>query len=244
MRFCVTNDDGYEALGLAVLARVAGKLGPIEVVAPASGQSQTGQAVTLNRALRIESRTQDGLGLVRVVDGTPTDCVRVSVAGVAGSRPEWVLSGINHGANLGVDVFYSGTVAAAREAAIHGVRGIAFSQFIRRPHEPDWAGAAVMVRRVLDRLLTEPTSEGTFWTVTFPAIDDGFETVEMVEAPLESAALPLCYEVEGTEGEKTGAVVSCRYAGNYMERVRKAGTDVEVAFGGRIAVTRLSVRGG
>ena len=246
MRICLTNDDGYEASGLSVLARVAMAFGATDIVAPATPQSQMGHAVTLNHPLPVHRRQQDGLGPVVVVAGTPAECVRVALVGTDNPRPDWVLSGINHGANLGVDVYYSGTVAAAREAAIHGVPAIALSQFIRRPNPVNWEGAAIMVRRVLDRLLPHQCPRGTYWTVTLPSVEGDFDAVPLVEAPLSTDPLPLAYEKvgpveDGSDVPSQG--VHLRYAGRYTDREIEPGTDVAVAFSGRIAITRLSLSG-
>ncbi len=246
MRICLTNDDGYEALGLTVLARVAMEFGATDIVAPATPQSQKGHAVTLNQLLSVHRRDQEGLGPVSVVAGTPADCVRVGLVGIDNPRPDWVLSGINHGANLGVDVHYSGTVAAAREAAIHGVPAIALSQFIRRPNPVNWDGSAIMVRRVLDRLLPDRCPRGTYWTVTLPAVESDFDAVPIVEAPLSTEPLPLAYEKvspdkDGSDPPPGGLLL--RYVGRYTDRKIEPGTDVAVAFSGRIAITRLSLDG-
>ena len=123
MRILVTNDDGYLAQGIRTLARAAERLGTVEVVAPDREQSASSHSLTLHyplRARRLEER-------LHVVDGTPTDCVVLAVGALLGGKPDFVLSGVNHGANLGDDVLYSGTVAAAMEASILGIPAIAFS---------------------------------------------------------------------------------------------------------------------
>jgi 5'-nucleotidase len=109
MRILVTNDDGYMAGGIQMLALAAGRLGDITVVAPDREQSATSHSLTLHYPLRVR-RAADN---VQVVDGTPTDCVMLAIGELLGERPDFVLSGVNHGANLGDDVLYSGTVAAA-----------------------------------------------------------------------------------------------------------------------------------
>ncbi len=133
MRFILTNDDGIDAEGLAALAQAAATLGPAVWVAPDSHHS--GRPIRLSR--RDEFRW--------AIDGTPADCVRVALAHVAPDA-DWVLSGANHGGNLGADVFHSGTVAAVREAALHGKPGVALSQYRRRGLDVDWARAAGWMR--------------------------------------------------------------------------------------------------
>lgn len=129
MRVLVTNDDGYMALGLGVLARAAAGLGEVRVVAPDREQSATSHSLTMHFPLRIR-RTAAG---TIAVDGTPTDCVILALGALLEERPDFVLSGVNHGANLGDDVLYSGTVAAAMEATILGIPAVAVSYAGRDP---------------------------------------------------------------------------------------------------------------
>jgi 5'-nucleotidase len=123
MRILVTNDDGYLATGIQVLAEAAHALGEVVVVAPDREQSATSHSLTLHHPLRVRTPS-DG---VHVVDGTPTDCVVLALGELLPEKPDFVLSGINHGANLGDDVLYSGTVAAAMESTILGIPSVAVS---------------------------------------------------------------------------------------------------------------------
>ena len=123
MKFLVTNDDGYMAPGISVLAEAASELGEVQVVAPDREQSATSHSLTMHFPLRVR-RTESGM---ITVDGTPTDCVVLAMGALLEERPDFVLSGVNHGANLGDDVLYSGTVAAAMEATILGIPAIAIS---------------------------------------------------------------------------------------------------------------------
>ena len=124
LRVLVTNDDGYLATGLKVLASAARVLGDVTVVAPDREQSATSHSLTLHHPLRARP-TPDKGGWT--LDGTPTDCVMVGVSELMTERPDVVLSGINHGPNMGEDVLYSGTVSAAMEATVLGIPAIAFS---------------------------------------------------------------------------------------------------------------------
>ncbi len=145
MRLLITNDDGYLAGGLTTLADAAAELGDVHVVAPDREQSATSHSLTLHYPLRV--RKADAR--VRVVDGTPTDCVVLAVGELLDDRPDFVLSGVNHGANLGDDVLYSGTVAAAMEATILGIPSVALS-YTGKDYDalPRW-------RPVLSRLLRQ-----------------------------------------------------------------------------------------
>lgn len=123
MRILVTNDDGYLALGIRTLASAAERIGEVRVVAPDREQSASSHSLTMHFPLRVR-RLESG---EITVTGTPTDCVMLAVGELLDERPDIVLSGVNHGANLGDDVLYSGTVAAAMEATMLGIPAIAFS---------------------------------------------------------------------------------------------------------------------
>lgn len=131
MHLLCTNDDGYLATGLQVLAEAARALGEVTIVAPDREQSATSHSLTIHNPLRVR-RTSDG---ALVVDGTPTDCVILAVGELLGRRPDVCLSGINHGPNMGEDVLYSGTVAAAMEATVLGIPAVAISFTGERPEE-------------------------------------------------------------------------------------------------------------
>lgn len=149
MRVLVTNDDGYLAPGVRTLAAAARRLGTVHVVAPDREQSATSHSLTLHHPLRVRDA---GFGLV--VDGTPTDCVVLALGELLPERPDLVLSGVNHGANLGDDVLYSGTVAAAMEATILGLPAVAISLAGRDAATvvPEWEET---VGRLLERLVGE-----------------------------------------------------------------------------------------
>lgn len=122
-RFLISNDDGIDALGINLLAEIASEVGRVQVVAPDREQSATSHALTLLRPLRAIPR---GAGRF-AVDGTPTDCVLLALGTLLDDPPDFVLSGINHGPNMGEDVLYSGTVAAAMEGLAAGIPSVALS---------------------------------------------------------------------------------------------------------------------
>ncbi len=123
MRILVSNDDGYFSPGIAALAEVASRFGEVTVVAPERDRSGASNSLTLDRPLSVRRAASGFL----YVNGTPTDCVHVAITGLMPHRPDFVLSGINAGANMGDDTIYSGTVAAAMEGYLLGVPAIAFS---------------------------------------------------------------------------------------------------------------------
>src|SRR5580698_7900479 len=123
VRLLCTNDDGILALGLDCLVRAVQSLGEVTVVAPDREQSATSHSLTMHHPLRVKPRGERRFQ----VDGTPTDCVMLAVEALMPDRPDFVLSGVNHGQNMGEDVLYSGTVAAAMEGLALGIPSIAFS---------------------------------------------------------------------------------------------------------------------
>lgn len=161
MRILVTNDDGIFAEGILHLAQAAGRFGDVLVVAPDREQSATSHSLTLHRPLRMRKETLQlerppvGDLVAYAVDGTPTDCVNLAVQGFLKNDglPDLVLSGINYGPNMGDDVTYSGTVSATFEASLHGLPGIAFSQFLDGDYS--FAEAEDMVVRFLEQLFAE-----------------------------------------------------------------------------------------
>jgi len=161
----VTNDDGVHAPGLAALREAMSPLGTTCVVAPDRQQSATSHSLTLHRPLHVEQ-----LGdRVHSVDGTPTDCVLLAVHGLLRERPRLVVSGINHGPNMGEDTMYSGTVAAAMEGAILGIPSIAFSLVTREAEGPhDFRAAASFATTLADRILKTGLPPHTVLNVNIP----------------------------------------------------------------------------
>jgi 5'-nucleotidase len=158
----LSNDDGFRAPGLGLLKDALEKLGVVVVCAPDSEQSAASHALSLHRPLRLKEQDKG----VFSIDGTPADCVYVALhAGtrVLPRRPDLVVSGLNHGVNLGDDVFYSGTVAAAREGALKGVPSIAASA----DHGADFAAAAALTARIA-RTVLERNQGSLLLNINFP----------------------------------------------------------------------------
>lgn len=226
MKFLVSNDDGIEAEGLQALVTAARSLGEAVIVAPAGPQSGVSHRVTWEGAVKVEPRGTRRFAL----HGTPADCARIGLLRIAPDA-HWVLSGINHGGNLGADVHYSGTVAAVREAVLHGWPGIAVSQYHARKAPVDWERATRWILPLLTRLIAEPTEPGLFYNINLPHLPADARDPSVVFCPLDPHPLPLSYRHE----VETGLF----YDGNYHARQRKAGADVDVCFGGQIAVTKI-----
>lgn len=226
----LTNDDGIDAAGLAALREAAGGFfDEIWTVAPAAQMSEIGHRVTTGAPIRFEQREEHEFAL----HGTPADCTRVALAHLLPRRPDWILSGVNHGGNLGRhDSVISGTVAAVREGAFAGIPGAAVSHFFLRGREIDWDAVETRVERTLRSLLSESLEPGEFWSVNLPHPAPGDREPEIVRCEQERHPLLVAYEQVGDD--------ELLYAGDYHERPRVEGSDVDVCFGGDIAVTRLS----
>lgn len=171
MRILLTNDDGYHAPGLKVLEQIAAAFSDdVWVVAPIDEQSGAGHSLTLTRPLRIRRFGEKRFA----VTGTPTDAVMMAVAKIMKDcPPDLILSGVNRGANLAEDVTYSGTVSAAMEGALAGVRSIALSQVYSREGMGDsvpFEAAAAWGERVLRPLVDAPLTPRTLVNVNFPAL--------------------------------------------------------------------------
>jgi 5'-nucleotidase len=227
MKLLLTNDDGIDAPGLRTLIAAAGQLGETVVVAPTEAMSGCGHRVTTHGPIRVVARPPAGYA----VEATPADCVRVALHTLAPDAA-WVLSGINQGGNLGADVWHSGTVAAAREAMLHGLPGIAVSQYHKKGVPIDWHRSGAWVQPLLSMLMARPWTRGTFWNVNLPHLRPDDPDPEAVECPLDPLPLPLSFRREGD---------LLHYDGDYHGRRRARGTDVDVCFGGKIAVTRIAL---
>jgi len=165
-----SNDDGIHAEGLRALVAALKPLGEVTVIAPDREQSATSHSLTLHRPLRVRS-TADG---ILSVDGTPTDCVLLGVHGFLKRPPALVVSGINHGPNMGNDVLYSGTVAAASEGAFLGIPSIAFS--LASWDSRDFSAAGRVAHDLVKRLLDRGLPRGACLNVNIPAIP--FEQIQ------------------------------------------------------------------
>lgn len=169
MRILLSNDDGYSAPGLEVLARVLAPVADITVVAPERDRSGASNSLTLDRPLRLR-RAANGFYFV---DGTPTDCVHLAVTGMLDHVPDMVVSGINLGANMGDDTVYSGTVAAAMEGYLLGVPSIALSLASKRGAYFETAGR--IARELVERFQRDGFPEPVLLNVNVP--DEPYESL-------------------------------------------------------------------
>ncbi len=162
MHILLSNDDGYEAPGIVCLAQALAAIAQLTVVAPDRNRSGASNSLTLENPIRAHTMAN---GVIRV-DGTPTDCVHLAITGLLSQEPDMVISGINAGANLGDDVIYSGTVAAAMEGRFLGLPAIAVSMVGHAPVHYDTAAQCVV--RLVQRLVTQPLPLDTILNVNVP----------------------------------------------------------------------------
>jgi 5'-nucleotidase len=239
-RILLTNDDGWDAPGLAALKALAAEIGEVYVVAPLEPHSYASHRVTTDATLFLSETAQcdSGTGPREfTLTGTPADCVRVALTTVF-PEVEWVLAGINRGGNLGADLFTSGTVAAAREAALLGKPAIAISQYIRKGLELDWNLSRTLARPIVEKIMAEQImAQGAcaraFWNINLPHLDPGESQLPpVIECDPDNLPLDVRYRRDGSE---------IHYSGSYPARPRTLGRDVDRCFAGCITLSRLTL---
>jgi len=230
LHILLSNDDGYLARGLRVLAEALGEFATVTVVAPDRNRSGASNSLTLDAPLRVEQVADN----IYFVNGTPTDCVHVAITGLLETEPDMVVSGINHGANLGDDVLYSGTVAAAMEGRFLGLPAIAVSLVLG--DAKNFRAAAVIASELVRQIVDDPLPKDTILNVNVP---DGSAT-----EPLEIAVTRLGFRHKSEpviraldpKGEPiywVGAAGDGQDAGS--------GTDFHAIQCGRVSVTPIKV---
>jgi 5'-nucleotidase len=230
MRILLSNDDGYFAPGLAVLAEAISKHAEVTVVAPERDRSGASNSLTLDRPLALK-RSHSGF---YYVNGTPTDCVHLAVTGMLDTLPDMVISGINHGANMGDDTIYSGTVAAAMEGFLLGIPSLAIS--LASKQGGNYAAAARVAGELVERFQSHPIPYPVLLNVNVPDIP--FEALR----GLEITRLGRRHRAEGVvkasnpRGETVywiGAAGAAQDAGD--------GTDFFAVASNRVSVTPLQI---
>ena len=249
MKVLLTNDDGIDAPGLAALYAAVGNsfsdLCDIIVVAPDRCRSECGHSVTNDRALKYRQVRKDWIS----VDGTPVDCVRAAF-GILGQDIDCVLSGVNAGANLGIDLLVSGTFAAAREAAMHGVAAMAVSHY-RHPDVPStWDHVPLWMNDTLEEFhnqlesresstresstresLPNHEQQPMLWNVNLPAIDPTAGIPTLVRCGIDTE--PISRQAVLNEQE-------LRFESDFHARSRESGLDVDWCFTGHMTLSELS----
>ena len=173
MLILLTNDDGIYAPGLVAMYRELTTLGEVHVVAPETVQSATGHGITVDTPLLTSRVTVQDTFTGISVAGRPADCVKLAAAKLLPRPPDLVVSGINSGANVGINVVYSGTVAAAIEAAFLGLPAIAVSLYLRREIPADYARTATLARGTIEQVLSAGLKGGRVVSVNLPPLRPG-----------------------------------------------------------------------
>ncbi|MGQ7830911.1 5'/3'-nucleotidase SurE [Altererythrobacter sp. Z27] len=237
MRILVTNDDGIHAPGIEVLEAIAHELSDdVWVCAPSDNQTGAGHSLTLSMPVRLRKHGERRFS----VTGTPTDAVSIGLKQAMGDEPDLILSGVNAGANLGDDITYSGTVSAAMEGALAGIRSIAMSQVMKQ-ERPEWgdrfAAARTWGPRVIAPLLDAPFVDRTLVSVNFPCL-----------APEEVRGMRVVRQ--GFHDYSRGSVVEGRdprgqryywFGLDAIEHTPDHGTDLEAIAEGFVSVTPLQL---
>ena len=224
MTIVLTNDDGIDAPGIQAMRNALYGRESI-IVAPNAPLSGCSHQINRGGPIEIEKRVEGAYAIA----GTPADCTRVALSHLC-SEAEWVLSGINAGGNLGADIYVSGTVAAVREATLLRTPGIAISHYIQRGKAIDWDVATQLTTSVLSKLMRLPIEEGAFWNVNLPHLEPEDPEPAIVFCPCCTQPLPTEYVLEGSQ---------FKYVGEYDQRLRDPGADVDVCLSGKISVVQI-----
>jgi 5'-nucleotidase len=229
MHFLLSNDDGYQAPGLAALAEVLTDLGKVTVVAPDRDRSGASNSLTLDAPLYVK---QDNRGFY-YVNGTPTDCVHLAVTGLLDEEPDMVISGINSGANMGDDVLYSGTVAAAMEGRFLERPSIAFSLAAVRPD--DYSSAVIVAKKIVQSIMEKPLGD-VLLNVNIPNVEyekiDGFVTTRLGSRHKAEPAQE-AFDPKGRKVYWVGPVGAEQDAGE--------GTDFHAVRSNKVSITPLQI---
>jgi len=230
MRILISNDDGYFAPGIGALSACLGEIADVTVVAPERDRSGASNSLTLDRPLSLK-RLSNGF---HYVNGTPTDCVHLAVTGMLEELPDMVVSGINHGANMGDDTLYSGTVAAATEGFLLGVPSLAVS--LAAKSATDFSAAAKVARQLVEQLQRRPFPQPVLLNVNVP--DRPFEDLKGIRVTRlgrRHKAEPVVRSVtpRGETVYWVGAAGGAQDAGE--------GTDFHAVENGYVSVTPLQI---
>ncbi len=230
MRILLSNDDGYHAPGIAALAHALDPIADITVVAPERDRSGASNSLTLDRPLQLR-RAPSGF---HYVNGTPTDCVHLAVTGMLEHLPDMVVSGINHGTNMGDDTIYSGTVAAATEGFLLGVPSIAVSLVGKQPEH--FATAARVARELVERFQREPFTVPVLLNVNVPDLPyEALRGVRITRLGRRHRAEPVI-RAQSPRGETIYWVGPAGPAAEAGE-----GTDFHAVAAGFVSVTPLQI---
>jgi 5'-nucleotidase len=230
MRILVSNDDGYFSPGIAILAERLGALGEVTVVAPERDRSGASNSLTLDRPLSLKTSASG----YQYVNGTPTDCVHLALTGLVDLKPDFVVSGINLGANMGDDTIYSGTVAAATEGYLFGIPSLAVS--LTNKAGRHFETAAAIAVQMVERLGRAPIREPLLLNINVPDLPLAqIAGLEVTRLGRRHKAEPVI-KMTTPRGETAywiGAAGDAQDAG--------PGTDFHAVASGKVSVTPLQI---
>jgi 5'-nucleotidase len=166
LKVLISNDDGIDSPGIFALASELKKIADVTVIAPRTEQSAVGHAITMKIPLRVTDYYKDGEFFGYAIDGTPADCIKIGIRNIIKERPDIVISGINHGSNAAINIIYSGTVSAAREASIMDIPAIAVS--VASHEAKDFTYAAEISAKLAEMVLKNGLEKGTLLNVNVP----------------------------------------------------------------------------
>ena len=236
MRILISNDDGIYSGGIRALAEgIAQNNGEVYVVAPDRERSATGHSLTLHRPLRLEEETHlKGVKAAYSTDGTPSDCVKIAIGAILKEQPEIVLSGINHGPNMGSDVLYSGTVSAAMEGAIYNIPSIAVSLADHKPQ--DFSCAVAFISKLIKIIGQIKFPDRTLLNINIPALPlseiAGIEITELGVRPYND------YFIKRVDPRGR---TYYWLAGEAIEEHELPGTDVFAVRNNQISITPVTI---
>lgn len=235
MRILISNDDGVYSGGIRALAEGLVQNNEVYVVAPDRERSATGHSLTLHRPLRLdEVHHLEGVKAAYSTDGTPSDCIKIAIGAILKEPPEIVLSGINHGPNMGSDVLYSGTVSAAMEGAIYNIPSIAISLAEHKPQ--DFSAAVTFISKLLEKINKIKFPDRTLLNINIPALPiseiAGVEITELGVRPYHDY-----FEKRVDPRGKTYYWL----AGEAIEENELPGTDVFAVRNNQISITPVTI---
>lgn len=235
MRILVSNDDGIYSTGIRALVNGLVKEHEVYVVAPDRERSATGHSLTLHRPLRMETVSHlDGVKEAYETDGTPSDCIKIAICGILDKYPDLVISGINHGPNMGIDVLYSGTVSAAMEGAIFNIPSIAVSLTNHKPEDFDTAVNVIQkLIKIIDKI---KFPDRTLLNVNIPYLPlaeiAGIEITELGVRPYN--------DFFEKRMDPRGRIYYW-LSGEAIEENEKSGTDVFAIRNNQISITPVTI---
>lgn len=244
MNILLTNDDGIQAPGLQALHAALQGLGEVTVVAPATVQSATSHAVTFHAPMMSHDVTMADGSIGYAIDGRPADCVKIAFASIwptlygEGSKPDLTISGMNSGANVGINIIYSGTVGAARESAFRGVPAVAVSLRMGGAQPEEWSRAAAIARAGIDSVLEHALDPHTLINLNVPHVTTANAPVPAIKVVSMNTAEGLCAYDRRTSPD--GRVYFWAAGDGMAFAHTSSDTDVEALDEGLMTVTPLA----